>query len=268
MGVVGSALGVLAALGAIVLVAATTGSDKATPNREPRWPAPASVVSAVTGVPAQVLDKVGVGAAAQVPSRSRVPALTLDQHPEVLYIGAEYCPYCAAERWSLVQALSRFGTWSNLSLTTSGTREAFPDTPTFTFYGATYHSDYLSFVGKELYTNQLQDATSFKPLEKLTPAEAKVFSTGWGDSSRAGFPYLSIGGSWHLPGSAFDPGVLTGLSAERIAAALSDPSSDVARAADGTANAIAAGLCEVTHGQPASVCAAPGVVAATRLLKK
>jgi hypothetical protein len=32
----------------------------------------------------------------------------------MLYIGAEYCPYCAAERWPLVMALSKFGTFSNL----------------------------------------------------------------------------------------------------------------------------------------------------------
>ena len=30
--------------------------------------------------------------------------------PELFYYGAEYCPYCAAERWSVVIALSRFGT--------------------------------------------------------------------------------------------------------------------------------------------------------------
>ena len=38
------------------------------------------------------------------------PALTSGGKPEILYVGAEYCPYCAAERWAMVVALSRFGT--------------------------------------------------------------------------------------------------------------------------------------------------------------
>src|SRR5215471_17073708 len=36
--------------------------------------------------------------------------LTSGGKPEMLYIGAEYCPYCAAMRWSMAVALSRFGT--------------------------------------------------------------------------------------------------------------------------------------------------------------
>ena len=34
--------------------------------------------------------------------------------PEILYMGAEYCPYCAAQRWSTIIALSRFGKFSGL----------------------------------------------------------------------------------------------------------------------------------------------------------
>jgi hypothetical protein len=29
----------------------------------------------------------------------------------VVFVGAEYCPYCASERWPLVMALSKFGTF-------------------------------------------------------------------------------------------------------------------------------------------------------------
>ncbi len=32
--------------------------------------------------------------------------------PEVLFVGAEFCPFCAAERWPLIVALSRFGHFS------------------------------------------------------------------------------------------------------------------------------------------------------------
>ena len=37
-------------------------------------------------------------------------ALTEAGLPEMLYMGAEYCPFCAAERWAMVMALSKFGT--------------------------------------------------------------------------------------------------------------------------------------------------------------
>src|SRR5207249_3539085 len=28
---------------------------------------------------------------------------------QVLFVGADYCPYCAAQRWSIIAALNRFG---------------------------------------------------------------------------------------------------------------------------------------------------------------
>ena len=60
-------------------------------------------------------------------------------------MGAEYCPYCAAERWALVMALSKFGTFTDLQGTTSSATDTNPSTPTFSFYGSTYTSKYLSF---------------------------------------------------------------------------------------------------------------------------
>ena len=46
--------------------------------------------------------------------------------PAMLYYGAEYCPYCAAERWAMTAALSRFGTWSELKITASSHTDVFP----------------------------------------------------------------------------------------------------------------------------------------------
>ena len=53
------------------------------------------------------------------PTKVTGSALTFDGKPGIFYYGAEYCPYCAAERWPVVVALSRFGTWSNLQQTIS-----------------------------------------------------------------------------------------------------------------------------------------------------
>ena len=77
---------------------------------------PASVHKDITTVPASALDQVGIGS---VPSfmasgeGGQPPitaisdkALTSNGKPEMLYIGAEYCPYCAAMRWSMAVAVS------------------------------------------------------------------------------------------------------------------------------------------------------------------
>ena len=70
----------------------------------------------ITGVPASALATVGKGSVLQFNPAPIIkvtgPALTSNGKPEMLYIGAEYCPYCAAMRWSMAVALSRFGTLS------------------------------------------------------------------------------------------------------------------------------------------------------------
>ena len=55
-------------------------------------------------------------------------------------------------------------------------------------------------------------------------------------------------------GTPYDPGVLDGLSWSTIATDLSNPSSPVAQAVDGTANYITAAICKMTGNQPASAC--------------
>src|SRR5437870_5290426 len=79
---------------------------------------PAAVTKNVTSVPASTLNTVGAGS---VPQTVQKPVtvingapLTSNGKPEMLYIGAEFCPYCAAMRWSMAVALSRFGVLSPL----------------------------------------------------------------------------------------------------------------------------------------------------------
>jgi hypothetical protein len=45
----------------------------------------------------------------------------------------------------------------------------------------------------------------------------------------------------------------------QVAAALSDPSSPIARGADGAANMITAAICAVTGNQPSRACMAPAI---------
>jgi hypothetical protein len=97
--------------------------------------------------------------------------------PEILYIGAEYCPYCAAQRWATIIALSRFGTFSGLGNMSSYSNDVFPNTPTFTFVKAKYKSKYLVFKSVEEYTNYLRRRRHIlRALQKPTAQEIALIS--------------------------------------------------------------------------------------------
>ncbi len=98
--------------------------------------AAAAVVTTTTSVPLSAFDSVGVGTVTDFPvSAGSAPALTLNGLPRVFYAGAEYCPFCSTERWAVVVAMSRFGTWSGLGQTRSSPGDQYPRTATFTFHG-------------------------------------------------------------------------------------------------------------------------------------
>jgi hypothetical protein len=244
--------GVVAVVVVIALVAALAGGGDN--SSEPaRSPAPSALVEKVTSVPASVFRTVGTGAVTAIPKKIDAPALTADGKPLVLYVGAEYCPFCAAERWPMVIALSRFGTFSGLQVTKSASNDVFPNTPTFSFHGATYQSKYLTFQGVELRTR------TGEPLDTLTPEQSQIYSTYDAPpyTSTAGtIPFIDFGGKYLVNGATYDAGVLSGKTAEEIANALSDPNTAVARAVIGAANSVTAAVCTLTANQPANVCAA------------
>jgi hypothetical protein len=229
--------------------------------------APAGVVRAVAGVPASVLDGVGTGSISNPPKRlpGGTPPLTGAGKPLIVYVGADYCPFCAAQRWALVQALSRFGTFSDLGATESGARDVFPLTQTFSFHGSSYRSSYVVFTAAETETNEIDPAGGYTKLETLTPLENRIMSAydrpPYAPNPGA-IPFVDIAGRFVVSGGSYDPAVLQGLTLEAIAAQLSDPSSRVAQGVDGSANVIVAAICEATGGKPGAVCSSPGVTKA------
>lgn len=217
-----------------------------------------AVVDEVGGVSRSVLNTVGAGTADLAPQPINAPTLIAGGKPEILYVGAEYCPYCAAQRWALAVALARFGTWSGLGATHSASADIFPNTPTLSFHGASYAGDFLSFAGYEI-TSNVRSGNGYAPLDPLPAAASSLVDTY---DPQGSIPFIDIGGRYAMTGASFSPDVLAGLTQEQVAAALSDPSSAVAKAIDGTANVLTASICGVTNGKPGSVCSAPGVVAA------
>ncbi len=217
-----------------------------------------ALMAKVTGIPASVLNSVGTGDVSTLPKGISAPALTKDGKPHVVYIGAEYCPYCAAERWAMVIALSRFGQFKNLGQTNSASQDVYPSTPTFSFHGATYTSKYLVFNGVETSSNQ-PEGSGYAPLDTLTSEQQTLMSTydaaPYVSASAAGsIPFVDFGGKYLISGASFDPAVLQGKTADQIASALSDSSSPIAKSVVGAANAMTAAICKLTANQPANVC--------------
>ncbi len=222
------------------------------------------MVTDVTSVPASVLDQIGVGTAESAPTRIDAPRLAADGKPRVLYVGAEFCPFCAAERWPLVVALSRFGTWSDLGATRSASKDVYPETQTLSFHGATFTSDVLSFTGVETTGNTPVDG-SYPALDRLTPADERIvqdYNKPPYTPAAGNIPFLDVGGLYVSAGSTYSPKVLQGRSRQQIAASLDDPQDPVAAAIGGSANVLTAVLCEATGGKPADVCSSAGVTQA------
>jgi hypothetical protein len=170
--------------------------------------------------------------------------------PLVFFMGTEWCPFCASERWALVEATSRFGRWSGLGeLHSRNGEDYFTSLPTYDLTRATYTSDYIAIRHKEL------DTVDGDPLEKLGSLEEGLVNENdqWG-----GIPFLFAGGpagryTVELP---FSPGLIQGQKfaslREAVAAEASTPA---AEAIDGQADAITALICKLDGRQPASVCA-------------
>jgi hypothetical protein len=220
------------------------------------------VTSQVTGVPAATLDKVGKGV---VPTftRGQPPftpgsgaALTSGGKPEMLYIGAEYCPYCAAMRWSMAVALSRFGTLTTpLHGIHSSSTDVNPNTATLTFYKSGYHSPYLAFTPVETTT------VTKAPLQNPTSAQNAVWAKYEPNPQNRGYPFIAFSNKQVMKGPIYDAAVLQGKSWSQIAAALKDPTSPVSQSVLGAANYMTGAICQMTNNQPANVCNSAAVTA-------
>jgi len=235
-------------------------SPTTTPTSTARTPLPASVTNNITGVPASALATVGKGSVLQfnpVPiTKVTGPPLTSHGKPEMLYIGAEYCPYCAATRWSMAVALSRFGTLSKpLHGIHSSSSDVYPDTATLTFYKTGYNSKYLVFTPVE------NENINRSLLQPTTSQQNQVWARYEPDPTQRGYPFISFGNKYVLKTPIYNPAVLKGLTWSQIAADLHNPSSPVAQGVLGGANYITAAICKMTNSQPASVCAAPSITA-------
>jgi thiol-disulfide isomerase/thioredoxin len=259
----GSVIAVIAIVVAFVVIKVSTkSSGSGSSSGVTGTVLPASVQKDVTSVPASTLDAVGIGSVLSYNGSPITPIsntpLTSNGKPEMLYIGAEFCPYCAAMRWSMAVALSRFGTFTTpLRGFHSSPTDTDPNTPTLTYYKAKYTSPYLVFTPVE---NENIDRG---PLQNTTAAQQALWVKYDSSADGVGYPFIDFGNKYVIKLPTYDPGVLAGMSWAQVAAALHNPSSAVAQGADGTANLITAAICKMTGGKPGNVCTSAGVVAAS-----
>jgi Domain of unknown function (DUF929) len=253
---IGSIVGVVIIVVAFLFVKALNkGGSSGSSGSVSGTALPASVTKDIASVPSATLDSIGSGGAySKTVSPVSAPALTSGGKPEILYMGGEYCPYCATERWAMVQALSRFGTFSGLQGIHSSSTDAYPSTPTVTFYGSHYTSKYVTFTPLET-----AGLTQNSRLQTPTSAQNKLFSKydypPYVSSSEQGaIPFIDLGGKYLIHGAQYNPQVLQGKTWSEVAAALSDKSSAIAQGADGAANILTATICKLTGNQPSSVC--------------
>ena len=214
---------VLTAVAIFLGVSLTTGP--ATANEDA---APATVVSHVTNLPLKLLSQIGGGQATTSlqPVRTGSP-LRLSNRVGIVFISEESCPFCAAERWPIVIALSHFGKWSNLGATTSSSTDVFPSTATFSFRSVTCTSRYLTLSGTELTDNAghaLQPSTALDT-QLIDRYDVPPYVNSAEQSGSV--PFLDIDNHYVLAGAQYDPQVLAGLSMSKIAAQLDDPTGAV-----------------------------------------
>ena len=244
-----------AVAGVVVIIAALIGiklSSGGSSSGAPRQPAPAAAVTKLTTVP---LSTLVAGAAKINGLQEAQPAgdapLTKGGKPDLLYIGAEFCPICATERWPMVVALSHFGTFTNLSQTHSAVRDG--NIATLSFYGSTFSSPYLSFSPVETTTNQ-PSGNYYKPLESPTPAQQAIWQKHEG--SNLSFPFIDIGGKWLLETSQYPDTILQGKTFSDIVGAVGSNDNTLGAAIDASAATLIRYICDLTGNKPAQTCQA------------
>jgi hypothetical protein len=222
-------------------------------------PASPAVLGDLAGVSTTTLNQVGAGGSnvnSPTAISSSTGSLTLNNKPEILYMGAEYCPYCGAERWAMIVALDKFGSFNGVEYMQSSATDVYANTPTFTFVNATYTSSYISFVSVE------QETREEAALQTATSQETAILEQY---DSAGTIPFIDFANQYIITSAQYLPSALrvdnsasgTALNWTQIAPQLNNASSVFAQNVDAAANRIISVICKIDGNTPSSVCSQP-----------
>ncbi|MGO9456887.1 MAG: DUF929 family protein [Acidimicrobiales bacterium] len=271
-------VGLVILLVVILVIVKVTSSSSTSGPQAPAKPVTAAIAAQVTQIPESVYNTVGVSSpnvpVAAPHKISGQKPLMFDGKPGVFYMGGEFCPYCAAERWSLIAALSRFGKLTGLQTMESSSTDVYPNTQTFTFYKATFTSPYIGTQLVEYYSNQpTSTGNGHKILTPLTKTQRTLVTTydtakytGGSSTASGSIPFIDFGNKFIASGSSYRPTVLQSLSRAQIAGGLSDASNSVTQAIVASANYQSAAICSIDGSKPSIVCSGKGVQAAAKTM--
>jgi hypothetical protein len=260
-------------LGVLVAVRNHENQTNGTSDVETITPAPASMLTALAHVPASISSAVGVTSpdypttaptATGNPSLWQSPTSGAGARPVVFFYGAEFAPYAAVQRWPLILALSRFGTFKQLGLMQSSASTAFANLSTFTFWNVSYTSKYLILESVERYSSLNPTGGRYLGLQRPDARQAAAIAN-YGQTADT-FALTDVANRYVLNGASFAPGVLAGLSQSQIAGDLATPASPLTQAVVTAANEITASICAVDNDKPGSVCDSRAVSAADQEL--
>jgi hypothetical protein len=230
-------------------------------------PVPADVLNSVTKPDPAIFAKVGTGGLnSPLIHVAGDPLKGANGKPEVFYSGSEYCPYCAAERWSLIMAMSRFGEYKDLRLMKSGDApEAFPNTNTFTFQHSSYTSQYVDWAsveGADRNGNPIQTPTA-EQQAIMNKYDAPPYTQQAGS-----IPFVSYMNQYVTIGAGYPNDSIQDLTWQQIASKLSDPNDQVTKNIVGNANYMTAAICQFNNNQPSNVCQAAPIPDIQKQIKK
>lgn len=214
----------------------------------------ATALKTITSIDQKTLATVGTGGVKSLltpAAKGSTPLKGTDGKPQFFFMGGEFCPYCAAQRWGMIVALSRFGTFSNVTPIQSSEQNI----STYSFHNSSYSSQYIDFVPVETLDN------SGNPLDKLTAAQQTLVSTYDAPpyvqaDSKGTIPFIDIANQYVSSGAFYSQQTILNMSQLDIAKQITDSTTDVSKGVLGTANYLTAAICAATNNQPANVCTA------------
>jgi Domain of unknown function (DUF929) len=249
----------------VAAVVASVGTTSIAPT-SPNKPHLASYFQVAVNVSSSTLETTGLPATVAVPTRVSPTLPTAGTNGVVSYVGAEYCPYCAIQRWGLLVALSKFGTFTNLNREIfSSSSDAYPHLASWSFVGAKYTSKYFRFEPVELTSDKPISGGGYAPLETMTKPQRVAYDKF---NPQGELPFVDFGNRYVTLGASSSPSVLEGLSPSAIGQQLNNPESPVALAVDGSANYFIAALCSMAQGDAPAICSSRVTLQAMKDLRR